>query len=42
MQRASVARGASSLFAASADALHSALRAYDDRELEATRYFLPR
>ena len=33
---------ASSLFVASADALQSALHAHDDRELEPTRYFLPR
>jgi cation diffusion facilitator CzcD-associated flavoprotein CzcO len=33
---------AGSLFAASTTALHSALRAFDDRELESTRYFLPR
>jgi cation diffusion facilitator CzcD-associated flavoprotein CzcO len=33
---------ASSLFAASTTALHSAVRAFDDRELESTRYFLPR
>ena len=33
---------ASSLLAASADALESALHAHDDRELEPTRHFLPR
>ena len=33
---------ASSLFVASADALQLGLRAHDDRELEPTRYFLPR
>jgi cation diffusion facilitator CzcD-associated flavoprotein CzcO len=33
---------ARSLFLASADTLQAALRARDDRELEATRYFLPR
>jgi FAD-dependent urate hydroxylase len=33
---------ARSLFVASADALQSALHRHDDRELEATRYFLPR
>jgi FAD-dependent urate hydroxylase len=33
---------ATSLFVASADALRSALYAHDDRELEPTRYFLPR
>ena len=33
---------ASSLFMASADALWSNLQVHDDRELEPTRYFLPR
>jgi cation diffusion facilitator CzcD-associated flavoprotein CzcO len=33
---------AHSLFVASADVLQSALHAHDDRELEPTRYFLPR
>ena len=33
---------ASSLFVASADALWSDLQVHDDRELEPTRYFLPR
>ena len=33
---------ASSLLAASADPLESALHVHDDRELEPTRYFLPR
>ena len=33
---------ASSLFVAGADALQLGLRAHDDRELEPTRYFLPR
>jgi FAD-dependent urate hydroxylase len=33
---------ASSLFTASADVLQQALHAHDDRELEPTRYFLPR
>jgi len=33
---------ASSLFLASAGELQQALRAHDDRELESTRYFLPR
>ncbi len=33
---------ASSLFVASADALRSSLKTHDDRELEPTRYFLPR
>ena len=33
---------ARSLFAASADTLQAALHAHDDRELEPTRYFLPR
>jgi hypothetical protein len=33
---------AGSLFLASDDVLVSALHAHDDRELEPTRYFLPR
>jgi FAD-dependent urate hydroxylase len=33
---------AASLFAASADALQASLQAHDDRELESTRWFVPR
>ena len=33
---------ASSLFVASVDELQAGLLAHDDRELEPTRYFLPR